>query len=217
MFFVGQHDDLEHAADDLQTGDEFLAYLDDLYVISVAGRAKAGPGPCHVSGPGTLRHRVGKTHVYNAGCGEPPPSVSELGDDAWHSGRPTHDAGLPRWVSHTGPPRLRTRLPVVQCAWHLRFMCASTRANFRKKDAMSRPRSSVRMLRRDWALCTTLLWACAGESTDGPLTSTTWAVATLPAALKRTQKARSKNPSPKGREELHQVVPEDSYPLASTD
>ena len=40
LFSLGQHEGLQQAAADLQSGQELLAFLDDLYVITRSARAK---------------------------------------------------------------------------------------------------------------------------------------------------------------------------------
>ena len=91
-FSLGQHDGLERAVAELQAGEELLAYLDDLYVITSSRRAREGLDlvASRVQEHCGIASNVGKTRVYNAGHGAPSPGTHELGD--WRS------AGSPRWA-----------------------------------------------------------------------------------------------------------------------
>ena len=96
LFSLGQHDGLERAAAELQAGEELLAYLDDLYVITVSRRAREGLDlvASRVQEHCGVASNVGKTRVYNAGHGAPPPGVHELGDEVWRGSRPSGECGF---------------------------------------------------------------------------------------------------------------------------
>ena len=112
LFSLGQHDGLERAAAELQAGEELLAYLDDLYVIIGSRRAREGLDlvASRVEEHCGIASNVGKTRVYNAGHGAPPPGMHELGGRSL-ARQPTvrrarvHRAGRAPWS-----PRLRPRM-----------------------------------------------------------------------------------------------------------
>ena len=83
LLALGQHVCLERAAAELQAGEELLAYLDDLYVITGSRRAREGLDlvASRVQEHCGIASNVGKTRVYNAGHGPPPPGVHELRDE----------------------------------------------------------------------------------------------------------------------------------------
>ena len=95
LLSLGQHDGLERAAAELQAGEELLAYLDDLYVITGSRRAREGFDlASRVREHCGIASNVGKTRVYNAGHGAPPPGVHELGDEVWCGNRPSGERGF---------------------------------------------------------------------------------------------------------------------------
>ena len=203
LFSLGQHDGLERAAAGLQAGEELLAYLDDLCVITGSRRAREGLDlvASRVQEHCGIASNVGKTRVYNAGHGAPPPGVHELGEQVWRGNRPSGERGFtalgvplghPDYVSEWGRRRVPhgqafldhlPHLPDLQCAWLLLFLCGSTRANHALRNIppdVVQPYAEA----RDRAICATL-WACLGEEagSSDPLASPAWAIATLPAAL----------------------------------
>ena len=195
-FSLGQHDGLERAAAELQAGEELLAYLDDLYVITGSRRAREGLDlvASRVQEHCGIASNVGKRRVYNAGHGAPPPGVHELGDEVWRGNRPSGERGFtalgvpfghPDYIREWGRRRVRheqafldhlPHLPDLQCAWLLLLLCQHE----------GQPRSTQHPARRGAALCRDArprnLRNCLGEEAD-PLASPAWAIATLPAVL----------------------------------
>ena len=143
-----------------------------------------------------IASNVGKTRVYNAGHGAPPPGMHELGDEVWRGNRPSGERGFTalgvHYVREWGRRRVRDEqafldhlphLPDLQCAWLLLLLCGSTRANHALRNIppdVAQPYAEA----RDRAICATL-WACLGEEAGNsePLASPAWAIATLPTAL----------------------------------
>ena len=151
LFALGQHGALARAAGDLNPADKLLAFLDDLYVITVASRARlaldtvTGPVEAHCG----IASNLGKTRGPGLGGSEgpAPPGLAELGPDVWRGDRPSHERGmavLGSPVSHTdfvhawAEHRLLEeqqllqqlpQLPDLQCSWLLLALCASPRAN----------------------------------------------------------------------------------------
>ena len=194
---LAQHDGLERAAAELRPGEELLAYLDDLYVITSSARAKPAldvVATCVEEHCG-IASNVGKTRIYNTTGGPAPCGVAELGEEVWRSDRPLPERGFTALgvpighcdhVREWGQRRLREEqalldhlphLRDLQCAWLLLLMCASTRATHALRNI---PPEDVRPYAegRDRAVCAAL-HECLGEPTvEGePLASTAWAVA----------------------------------------
>eukprot|EP00439_Symbiodinium_sp_Y106_P060789 s3710_g9.t1 len=65
LFSLGQHEGLEQAAADLRAGEELLAYLDDLYVITRSVRPVLDVVTNRVQEHCGIASNVGKTRVYN--------------------------------------------------------------------------------------------------------------------------------------------------------
>ena len=201
LFSLGQHDGLERAAAELRPGEELLAYLDDLYVITSPARAKPALDvvATRVEEHCGIASNVGKTRIYNTAGAPAPCGVAELGEEVWRSDRPLPERGFTAlgvpighcdYVREWGQRRLREEqalldhlphLPDLQCAWLLLLMCASTRATHALRNI---PPEDVRPYAegRDRAVCAAL-HECLGEPTvEGePLASTAWAVAATPA------------------------------------
>ena len=193
LFSLGQHDGLERAAAELRPGEELLAYLDDLYVVTSSARAKPALDvvATRVEEHCGIASNVGKTRIYNTTGGPAPCGVAELGEEVWRSDRPLPERGFTglgvpighyEYVREWGQRRLRQEqalldhlphLPDLQCAWLLLLMCASTRANHALRNI---PPEDVRPYTegRDRAACAALQ-ACLGEPTvEGePLASAT--------------------------------------------
>ena len=195
------HDGLERAAAELRPGEELLAYLDDLYVITSSARAKPALDvvATRVEEHCGIASNVGKTRIYNTAGGPAPRGVAELGEEVWRSDRPLPERGFTAlgvpighgdYVREWGQRRLREeqalldhlpQLPDLQCAWLLLLMYAITRANHALRNI---PPEDVRPYAegRDRAVCATLQ-ACLGEQmAEGELlASTAWAIAATPA------------------------------------
>ena len=197
LFSLGQHDGLERAAAELRPGEELLAYLDDLYVITSSARAKPALDvvATRVEEHCGIASNVGKTRIYNTAGGPAPRGAAELGEEVWRSDRPLPERGFTAlgvpighgdYVREWGQRRLREEqalldhlphLPDLQCAWLLLLMCASTRANHALRNI---PPEDVRHTPRDATV------QCARryreQTAEGePLASTAWAIAATPA------------------------------------
>ena len=94
LYALGQHDALQRAARALHPADSLMAFLDDLYVITVPDRAREALD-------GTVRaveencgiaSNLGKTRVFGQE-GPPPPGIETLGHDAWRGDKPLHQRG----------------------------------------------------------------------------------------------------------------------------
>ena len=132
-----------------EAGEELLAYLDDLYVITSSRRAREGLDlvASRVQEHCGIASNVGKTRVYNAGHGAPLPGMHELGDEVWRGNRPSGERGFtalgvplghPDYVRERGRRRVRDeqaflehlpQIPDLKCAWLLLLLRGSTRAN----------------------------------------------------------------------------------------
>ena len=148
LYALGQHDALQRAARALHPADSLMAFLDDLYVITVPDRAREALD-------GTVRavkencgiaSNLGKTRVFGQE-GPPPPGIETLGQDVWRGDKPPHQRGAvvlgspighPEYVRAWAEARLHEeqqllqelpQLPDLQCAWLLLTLCASPRAN----------------------------------------------------------------------------------------
>ncbi|CAE7922492.1 unnamed protein product [Symbiodinium sp. KB8] len=128
-FALGQHETLCRATPELHQDDALLAFLDDLYVVTVAQRART---QC-----GIASNSLGVTSA--------PPGISELGEAVWRGDKPSAERGLVvsgTLIGHSDivaakrmqeERKLLQQLPEppdLQCSWLLLlFMCASPRAN----------------------------------------------------------------------------------------
>eukprot|EP00439_Symbiodinium_sp_Y106_P076577 s2223_g15.t1 len=134
-------------------GEELLACLDDLRVITSSARATPALDVVvtRVEEHGGIASNVGKTRIYNtAGC-PAPRGVAELGEEVWRSDRPLPERGFTalgvpighgdyvrEWGHSAACGKSRRcwticihlpHLPGLQCAWLLLRTCVSTRAN----------------------------------------------------------------------------------------
>ena len=109
-FALGQHDSLARAAASLNPQDNLLAFLDDLYVVTVPSRARASlDGVTSTVDEGCgIASNLGKTHAIGAFAGGAPPGIAELGAEVWRGDRPPHERGMIVLGSPVG--RLRVRL-----------------------------------------------------------------------------------------------------------
>ena len=103
------------------------------------------PFPKRVQGPSSCA--CGKTRVYSATPGPPPPGIAELGPDVWRSDQPLAERGFlalgtpigtHEFVAAAAEARLGEaqrlldeipELPDLQSSWLLQLQCASPRAN----------------------------------------------------------------------------------------
>ena len=144
----GQHEALDRAAFSLHPEDTLLAFMYDLYIVTMPDCARqAFDTAAHaVEGQCGIASNLGKTHVFAAEVGPPPPGIAELGEEVWCGDKPPASEelwssacwwGLPT-SSRRGPAILREErllldelpyLPDLQCAWLLLLFFASPRAN----------------------------------------------------------------------------------------
>ena len=149
MFALGIHDALDIASRQLQPDEFLIAFLDDVYVKTTRGRARAAFDTV----TGCLRNHahidtnLGKCRMYGRREAAPPPDVPELGPDVWRSDKPAQERGLKILGTPVGSAEfidthLRARLQDQQllldrlvrmedpqCAWLVLMFCASPRAN----------------------------------------------------------------------------------------
>ena len=201
LFALGQHGALARAAGDLDPADKLLAFLDDLYVITVASRAR--PALDTVTGAVEehcgIASNLGKTRGLGGSEGPAPPGLAELGPDVWRGDR--HERGmvvLGSPVGHTdfvhawAVRRLLEeqqllqqlpQLPDLQCSWLLLALCASPRANHALRTVPPTAIASY-AAGHDDAIWHTLLDCLGGEAGAPPEDAhLARATAFLPAAL----------------------------------
>ncbi|OLP88553.1 hypothetical protein AK812_SmicGene30090 [Symbiodinium microadriaticum] len=149
LFALGQHDALCQAAAALNPDDALMAFLDDLYVVTVPERARAALDST-TGAVGThcgIAPNLGKTRVYATAEGPPPSGISELGEAVWRGNKPPAERGVivlgtpighPDFVRQWAEERMSEErrflqhlplLPDLQCSWLLLSMCAAPRAN----------------------------------------------------------------------------------------
>ena len=135
LFALGQHEALCQAAAKLHRDDALLAFLDDLYVVTVPKLARAAldSTTTTVETHCGIASNLGKTRTFTLGETPPPAGIPELGAAVWRGDKPPPERGLLILGSPIGHPEFvrawaaeRTDL---QCSWLLLSMCASTRAN----------------------------------------------------------------------------------------
>ena len=180
-----------------------LAFLDDLYVVTVPELSRAcagGPGQHDDNSrdPLGVASNLGKTRAFTLGETPPPPGISELGAAVWRGDKPPPERGLvvrgtpighPEFVRAWAAERMQEErklleqlpeLPDLQCSWLLLSMCASTRANHALRTL---PPSESRgyAAAHDAAIWETLQACLGGEPLDDAPHA--WPIATLPAVL----------------------------------
>ena len=199
LFALGQHDALCQAAAALHPDDALMAFLDDLYVVTVPERARAaldsttGAVATHCG----IAPNLGKTRVYATAEGPPPPGISELGEAVWRGNKPPAERGVvvlgtpighPDFVRQWAEERMSEErrflqhlplLPDLQCSWLLLSMCAAPRANHALRTLP--PSTSGGYAQAHDAAIWETLQACMGGFGDQH-SPQAWAVATLPAA-----------------------------------
>ena len=92
LFALGQHEALRTAASQLHPEDALMAFLDDLYVVTGPGRARAALDTTTqaVSHHCGIASNLGKTRVIAAETDPPPPGIAELGEAVWRSDKAHH-------------------------------------------------------------------------------------------------------------------------------
>ena len=203
LFALGQHGALARAAGDLDPTDKLLAFLDDLYVITVAARAR--PALDTVTGAVEehcgIASNLGKTRGLGGSEGSAPPGLAELGPDVWRGDRPSHERGMVvlgspvghtdfvhAWAVHRLLEEQQLlqqlpQLPDLQCSWLLLALCASPRANHALRTVPPTVIASY-AAGHDDAIWHTLLDCLGGEAGAPPEDAhLARATAFLPAAL----------------------------------
>ncbi|CAE7829188.1 unnamed protein product [Symbiodinium microadriaticum] len=129
LYALAQHDALAAAQGRLEPGEFLAAFLDDLYLVTTPARARPALDDVTrtVERHAGVAANFGKTRVYRANGGPPPPDVEALGPDVWHTEfmRRIFAARLEE------ERRLLQELPALldmQGAWLLLLYCASPRA-----------------------------------------------------------------------------------------
>ena len=200
LFALGQHEALCQAAAKLHRDDALLAFLDDLYVVTVPELARAAldSTTTTVETHCGIASNLGKTRAFTLGETPPPPGISELGAAVWRGDKPPPERGLvvlstpighPEFVRAWAAERMQEErklleqlpeLPDLQCSWLLLSMCASTRANHALRTL---PPSESRgyAAAHDAAIWETLQACLGGEPLDDAPHA--WPIATLPAVL----------------------------------
>ena len=145
LFALAQHEALRTAASQLHPEDAFMAFLDDLYVVTSPGRARAALD--------TTTQAVSGSHPSGQDAGDrsrdrpTPPGIAELGEAVWRGDKAPAERGVVvlgtpighadfvcAWTAERLHEELKLLqqlplLPDLQCSWLLLSMCASPRAN----------------------------------------------------------------------------------------
>ena len=147
LFALGQHDALATAARQLEAGEVLAAFLDDIYVVTSPSRARdqLDAVTATIEREAGVAANLGKTRVYHARGGPPPPGICELGEEVWRGDKPPAERGFAlgvpvghqefiRWCASNRLEEERRllaqlpQLPDLQCAWLLLLFCAAPRA-----------------------------------------------------------------------------------------
>ena len=85
LYALAQHDALAAAQGRLEPGEFLAAFLDDLYLVTTPARARPALDDVTrtVERHAGVAANFGKTRVYRANGGPPPPDVEALGPDVW--------------------------------------------------------------------------------------------------------------------------------------
>jgi len=155
LFSLGIHDALENATRQLQPGERILAYLDDVYIVSVAARARI-LYDCvsnELLQQAGISVNTGKTECWGRCQGPAPPEIAVLNaplpaEPVWKNDLPPEFCGIEVLGSPLGTPEfinriLRAKLdeehklldnlehiPNIQTSWLLLFFCSCPRANY---------------------------------------------------------------------------------------
>ena len=143
LYSLAQHDALAAAQGRLERGEFLAVFLDDLFFVTTPARARPALDDVtrtverHAGVPANL----GKTRVYRASGGPPPPDVEALGPDFWCGGdsepASSGSIGHTEFVRRILAARLEEErrllqelpeMPHMQGAWLLLFYYASPRA-----------------------------------------------------------------------------------------
>ena len=153
LFCLGLHGALSSAAHELQPGEQLVAYLDDIYLLTQRERARrmydvvTGEMRTHAG----VEANLGKTECWSSGGGAAPPGIAELGvagtAPVWKGDLPLASRGVevlgaplgsPEFVRAHADERLANErhlldmvahVPDVQAAWLLLLYCAAPRSD----------------------------------------------------------------------------------------
>ena len=96
LYALGQAQSLRNAHADLLPGELLIPYLDDLYIVTRPGRARAAYDVVTAAvrrGCG-VEANLGKTVCWNRRGGEAPPGIAALGAHVWQGGNQSEDNGI---------------------------------------------------------------------------------------------------------------------------
>ena len=148
LFALGQHDALATAGRQLEAGEFLAAFLDDIYVVASPSRARdqLDAVTATIEREAGVAANLGKTRVYHARGGPPPPGIRELGEEVRRGDKPPAERefvalGVPighqEFIRSCASNRLEEerrllaqlpQLPDLQCARLLLLFCAAPRA-----------------------------------------------------------------------------------------
>ena len=180
LFALGQHESLARAAETLHPSDCLMAFLDDLYLVTVPDRCRGSlDAVTHSVAEGCgIASNLGKTRAIGAIAGAAPPGVAELGPDMWRGDKPPNQRGMVVFGSPVGHPDFIA-------AWTAqRRSCWSICRSCRTYSARGPPPDiSLYAQAHDAAMWATLLELLGGGSDTTEAALLARAVASLPAAL----------------------------------
>ena len=202
LFALAQHDALHEAQGGLQAGEFLAAFLDDLYLVTTPPRARAALDDVTriVEARAGVSANLGKTRVYRAAGGPPPPGIEELGPGVWcGTADPANHGfvalGVPIGSTAFVQRRLEERLqgeqtllqelqqlPDLQCAWLLLLYCASPRAQHALRTVPP-SESNLYAAAHDEAIWRTLQHLLAEPDAEGEGWDAARSLAFLPTVL----------------------------------
>ena len=198
LYSLAQHDALAMAQSRLEEGAYLAAILDNLYLVTTPARARPALDDVTrtVEQHAGVAANLGKTRVYRAAGGPPPPGVEELGPDVWCGGdsepatRSLIALSVPIGHADFIQRKLAARLddecrllgelrelPDLQSAWLLLLYCASPRAQHVLRTVPPRDAAAY-----DQAVWTTVQHILAEPDALGQQWDAARQVAFLPAA-----------------------------------
>ena len=149
LFALAQHEALVAARRLLHEDDFLLAFLDDLYIVTVPERARAAFDTVthEVEAGAGVRTHVGKLRMWSRAGGTAPPGFEEYDAEVWTGNAAPAKRGIkvlgtplgdPAFVEAHARERLGketkflekvAKVPDLQCAWLLLTFCGVPRAN----------------------------------------------------------------------------------------
>ena len=202
LYSLAQHDALAAAQGRLQPGEFLAAFLDDLYLVTTPARARSALDDVTrtVERQAGVAANLGKTRVYRASGGPPPPDIAVLGPEVWCGGDSEPATcgfvalGVPightEFVRRTLAARLEEErrllhelpeLPDMQSAWLLLLYCASPRAQHALRTVPPLD-SATYAAEHDRAIWATLHHLLAEQDASGREWTAARQIAFLPAA-----------------------------------